>query len=309
MVLTLKQIQKIKDFYEQKYKILLIIPFLLLVLSLAQIGLQYSQTGDFVNKGVSLSGGSSITIAASLTESQIDELQLMLTEEYPSADISTRSLSSAGQTTAVVVESSLQDGEILEDLQESIAIFTGVDSTEFSVEITGSSLGESFFTQTMLALVVAFLLMGVVVFIYFRSPVPSLAVILAAASDIICTIAIFNLTGERLSTAGIAALLMLIGYSVDTDILVTTKLLKAKGVSVMDRVYRAMKTGLTMTGTTLVVISITILLVKSDTVKQIMLILFIGLVVDLLMTWIQNVGILRMYLEKKHKGKKTKNDL
>ena len=57
----------------------------------------------------------------------------------------------------------------------------------------------SFFIQTMMALLVAFLLMGIVVFIYFRSPIPSLAVILAAGSDIICTVAIFNLTGEKLS--------------------------------------------------------------------------------------------------------------
>jgi len=35
-------------------------------------------------------------------------------------------------------------------------------------------------------------------------------------------------------------------------------------------------------------------------VKQIMIILLIGLLVDLLMTWIQNVGILRLYLARKH---------
>ena len=281
--------KKIKEFYEKNYKLLLIIPFLLLLFSVIQIGFQYSQTGDFVNKGVSLKGGSTITIASSMTQSEIDSLQTSLSLDYPNAGLSVRSLSSAGKTTAVVVESSLQEGDELDSLLVSIETNTGMNSGDFSVEITGSSLGESFFKQTMLALVVAFLLMGLVVLIYFRTPVPSLAVILAAASDIICTIAIFNLTGEKLSTAGIAALLMLIGYSVDTDILVTTKLLKRQGKSIMHRVYDAMKTGLTMTGTTLVVITITVFLVESDTVKQIMLILFIGLIVDLIMTWIQNV--------------------
>jgi len=56
--------------------------------------------------------------------------------------------------------------------------------------------------------------------------VPSSCVILAAVSDIISTIAVTNLLGLKMSTAGIAALLMLIGYSVDTDILLTTKVLK-----------------------------------------------------------------------------------
>ncbi|MBT4445758.1 hypothetical protein HOA92_01625 [archaeon] len=295
--------KSIKEIYENKYKLLLIIPFLLLIFSVIQIGVQYQQTGDFVNKGVSLKGGSTVTIPTNMLESQSDALELALlnSADFANADISVRSLSAAGSTTAIVVESSLQEGDVLDSLLDEIEGQTTVDQDTFSVEITGSSLGESFFTQTMIALVVAFLLMGLVVLIYFRTPIPSFAVILAAASDIVCTLAIFNLTGQKLTTAGIAALLMLIGYSVDTDILVTTKLLKRHGASVMNRVYDAMKTGMTMTGTTLIVITITMFLVKSDTVKQIMLILFIGLAVDLIMTWIQNVGILRMYLEKKSK--------
>ena len=128
-----------------------------------------------------------------------------------------------------------------------------------------------------------------------------MAVILAALSDIVVTLAVFNLTGIKLSTAGIAAFLMLIGYSVDTDILLSTRVLKRKEGSVMDRVYNAMRTGLTMSATTLSAVLIALIFVQSEIVKQIMIILFIGLLVDLIMTWIQNVGILRLYLEKKRK--------
>ena len=77
--------------------------------------------------------------------------------------------------------------------------------------------------------------------------------------------------------------------------------LKRKEGSVMDRVYSAMKTGLTMSATTLSAVLIALIFVQSEIVKQIMIILFIGLLVDLVMTWIQNVGILRLYLEKKHR--------
>ena len=141
--------------------------------------------------------------------------------------------------------------------------------------------------------------MAIVVILYFRVWVPSLAVILAAFSDITVTLAIFNLTGIKLSTAGIAAFLMLIGYSVDTDVLLTTRLLKRADGSVMDRIYGAIKTGMTMTTTTLVAVLVALFLVQSEVIKQIMIILFIGLLVDMIMTWIQNVGILRLYLEKK----------
>ena len=69
----------------------------------------------------------------------------------------------------------------------------------------------------------------------------------------------------------------------------------------MERVYGAMKTGLTMSTTTLVAIAVALIFVQSEVVKQIMLILFIGLLVDIVMTYIQNVGILRLYLERKRK--------
>ena len=149
------------------------------------------------------------------------------------------------------------------------------------------------------ALLVAFLLMSIVVFIYFRTFIPSVAVIAAAFSDIVVTLAIFNLTGLKLSTAGVAAFLMLIGFSVDTDMVLSTRLLKRTEGTVMERIYGATKTGLTMIFTTLAAIITTLFFVQSEVIKQIMIVLLIGLLVDFIMTWIQNVGILRLYLEKR----------
>ena len=59
-----------------------------------------------------------------------------------------------------------------------------------------------------------------------------------------------NLTGVQLSLGTVAALLMLIGYSVDTDILLSMRVLKRKG-DVDEKIRGAMGTGLTMTGTTI----------------------------------------------------------
>ena len=289
---------KLTRFYEQKYKKLLIIPFLLLILAFVQIGVQYTMTGDFVNKGISLKGGSTITIEYDGSYSQ-GELESFLMQKFPKADILVRSFSSAGTVTNLAVDSDAQDDAEIEALIAAINEKTGLQKGQYSVEVMGSSLGSSFFKQTIIALLIAFLLMGIVVMIYFRTIAPSLAVILAAFSDIVVTLSIFNLTGIRLSTAGIAAFLMLIGYSVDTDILLSSRVLKRKEGTVMERIYGAMKTGLTMSATTLSAIFVAMLFVESDVVKQIMIILFIGLLVDLVMTWIQNVGILRLYLEKK----------
>jgi preprotein translocase subunit SecF len=141
--------------------------------------------------------------------------------------------------------------------------------------------------------------MGIVVFLYFRTFVPSIAVILAAFSDLIVTLAVINLMGIKLSTAGIAAFLMIIGYSVDTDILLTTRLVKRTHGTVMSRLMESMKTGMTMSATTIVVVTLALIFTQSETIRQIMTILLVGLMIDVINTWIQNAGIIRIYLERK----------
>ena len=287
---------KILEVYDKHYKKLLIIPFVILVLALGIIGYTYWNTGDFVNKGVSLKGGSTVTINQAV---DVLELESYLKEEFPKADIAVRSLMAGGKLVGIAIDTDAQESEEIHILTDALEERLGLEKEDYGVEVMGSSLGRSFFTQTIIALVIAFLLMGVVVFLYFRTMAPSLAVMLAAVSDIVVTLAIFNLTGMKLGTAGVAAFLMLIGYSVDTDVLLSTRVLKRKEGTVMERVLGAMKTGLTMSCTTLTAVVIALIFVKSEVIEQIMVILLIGLLVDLVMTWIQNVGILRIYLEKK----------
>ncbi|MFH1682898.1 MAG: protein translocase subunit SecF [Candidatus Woesearchaeota archaeon] len=290
--------KRILEVYDKHYKKLMIIPFALLILAFLVIGFTYYSTGDFVNKGVSLKGGATVTIYQPLNAL---DLENYLKEQFPQADISVRSLTSAGQVIAVAVDSDAQENQEIKALTTTIEAKLGLSNEDYDVEVMGSSLGNSFFKQTIYALLIAFLLMGIVVFITFRTFAPSLAVMLAAFSDIVVTLAIFNLTGMKLGTAGIAAFLMLIGYSVDTDMLLSTRVIKRTEGTLMERILGAVKTGMIMTCTTLVAVIVGLIFVKSEVIKQIMFILLIGLLVDMVMTWIQNVGLLRLYLEKKKK--------
>src|SRR3989344_6588254 len=289
---------KVKYWYEEKYKVLMILPFLLVILALAQISVQYYSTGDFVHRGVTLKGGSTITITKDVALGA-EGLETFLQSKFPTEDISVRTITSAGMVVGLAVDSDVQEKVDIDFLIKIIKQQTLITDKDYNVEVIGSSLGANFFKQTIFALLVSFLLMGLVVILYFRIMIPSLAVILCAFSDIVVTVAVFNWTGMKLSTAGVAALLMLIGYSVDTDLLLTTRPMRRHEGLLMDRIYSSIKTGLTMTFTTLIVILIALFFVQSEVVKQIMYILLIGLMIDMPMTWIQNVGVLRLYLEKK----------
>jgi len=287
------------EIFEKKYKVLLLIPVIMLVLALVQIGTQSLITGDFLNKGVSLKGGITVTVPVG-AEMDILKLKSNLAGQFPGVDFSIRSLASAGQTIGVIIDADLKDITTMDKLLEAIESETDAKKNSFGVETIEPSLGKSFFRETFIAILIAFLFMGIVVFLYFRTFIPSMAVILAAFSDMVVTLAIINLLGIKLSTAGIAAFLMLIGYSVDTDILLSTRVLKREEGTVFERVVGAMKTGLTMNITTLAAITIALFIAQSEVLRQIMTIIFIGLLVDIINTWLQNAGILRWYMEKKH---------
>ena len=91
---------------------------------------------------------------------------------------------------------------------------------------------------------------------------------------------------------------MLIGYSVDTDILLTTRLLKRGQGEINHKIFEAFKTGLTMTLTAILAIGFALIFVHSfsSTLSQMFIILIIGLVFDILNTWLTNVSLLKWYL-------------
>jgi len=335
--------------YYTHYKKLLIIPFALLILAIIALGLHAARTGDVINRGVSLAGGVMVTVPSEAVEP--DNLVAEIQPSYPDTDLETRVLEEAGTQIAVTMSANLEDTseENVNRFLDAIEQATGVAQEEYSVETIGSTLGTSFFQQTVKALFIAFLFMGFVVFLYFgegarvkalaglatlvagfmmystvlaldlvalaigiglivlyaRKSVPSVAVILAAFSDIVITLAVTTVAGIEISTAGIAAFLMLIGYSVDTDILLSTRVLKRTKGTVYTRLVGAVKTGLTMNFTTLAAITVALLVAQSAVITQIMTILLIGLIVDMINTWFQNAGILRWYLEKKHERERA----
>lgn len=332
------------NIYKNHYKQLMIFSIILLILSMGVVAYKLITTGDFVDKGVSLKGGISVTIPIKSGMTNI-ELEEYLKDKAKYADISVRTLSEAGTQKGLLIEASDIDADTLINLIKEKIPNLGEN---YSIEQTGSSLGQSFFNQTLKAIYIAFIFMATVVFFYFGEntkskiiatilgiisviimfsshniymtlisvfisiiliyiyisySIPSFAIMLCAFSDIFFALAVINILGIKLSTGGVAALIMLVGYSVDSDILMSVRVLKKKEGTVLDRIYGSITTGLTMNIAAQITVIVTIIFSQSEVIKQIMIILWIGLIGDIIFTWIQNAGILRMYMEKKHHQK------
>ena len=189
----------------------------------------------------------------------------------------------------------------VESVQQALEEYLGYQLTieNSSVEFTGSLLSSSFYKQLRLAVIISFVLMALVVFLIFRTPIRSLSIIIAGLADILMTIVVIDLLGIRLSTAGIVALLMLIGYSVDADIMLTTRVVKDKEGTLNHRIWGAFKTGITMTLTAIVAAGVALIFTYSlsPVLSQMFTIILIGLCFDIFNCWITNASLLKWYAE------------
>jgi preprotein translocase subunit SecF len=267
------------------YKPLIIIPVVITILSLVLVAV------NGLPGSIDLDGGTTAVLQLEKPVSQ-SELENIIATGLGTTEVDVTSIT--GNQAQVEIAGNV-------DVVKLTKVLDGTATIE-SYRSVGALLSEEALTQVYYALAFAFLFMSITVFIIFRSVVPSLAVIAAAASDIIIAIGGMSLFGIPLSLASVGGLLMLIGYSVDTDILLTTRVLKEKKGTVTERAMKALGTGLTMTvaaiGAMVALYLVVVLFIPAaSTLADIAAVLIIGLVADLMTTWLMNLGILRWYLE------------
>jgi len=253
--------------------------------------------------------------------SKFDVVTLYLGDNAPSESVEKLSKRFPGQVSVsnvsnkrvLVIKSLNLNKEDMKEMLKTYFEFNDVDFTfekaNLKVGQMSSVLSKTFLANSIAAFIAAYILMSIVVFIAFRTFVPSAAVILAATCDIIFAAGCISLLGIEFQLVSVVALIMLIGYSVDTDILLTTRVLKSPKF-VDSTIDDTMKTGLTMTFAAIVVTIILFTVSNSTsppitTLSNLAIILFFGLVMDIFSTWFMNTGILKWYVEKpKKQGKK-----
>jgi preprotein translocase subunit SecF len=266
---------------------LMILPAVLLLLSLAYLG--WAFTSGNILLDVDLRGGTQVVLS-SAGEPNTAAIESAIASYHPNVR-SARSLQ--GWTIYVDVPTEVNTTGLLSALSAA-----GYNTEHASIQTVGPALGSSFLQQAEIALVAAFIFMAIAIFITFRMPAPCGYVVLSAFADITEAFAVSQFIGIPLSLATFAALLLLIGYSVDTDILLTARVLKSEG-DPRTLAKRAMKTGLTMIGSTAVALLALFVLSGSSVMTQIASVLLIGLVFDALNTWITNTGLLIWWVESK----------
>lgn len=272
----------------EKYspKQLVVIPLVLLIASLLLLSLNMVTTGMPVKPGIDFSGGTAVTLDTTETADQLRSAFA----GYPLTEVS------QGVNNGKFLKFGAMDDSQFRALAEQI----NTNYPDAKVDQIGESFGKTLQQQAVLALIFSFIGMALVIFIAFRTFVPAAAVVISAFADMAMTAAAMNIIGIPLTLGTTAALLMLIGYSVDSDILLTNRVLKRQG-KLIDKLKGAFDTGISMTSTTFAAIAAMLIISWIGSVEilmQISAVLLIGLAFDVMNTWLTNAAILKWYVQK-----------
>lgn len=270
------------------YKVLTAIPIILAILS----GILVLVNG--LPESIDVSGGVEISLMVP-KNTNID----LLKEELSGTEIKKAETQSG--TYIIIKLGKENDINTVRSTLKSFFNVNDLNELKYTEKQIGPSLSAKFWEEGIKAVGFAFLFMASVVYFVFRTPIPSAAVILAAASDLMIALGGMSLFNIPISTATIAALLMIIGYSVDTDIMLTTRVLKRRSGTLDERIKEAMRTGITMSLTTIVAMAtlylvVTFIVPAAGLLGNIAIVLLLGLIADLMTTWMTNAGILRYYV-------------
>jgi len=270
------------------YKLSIAIPIALIIMSILLIGFKG------LPKSIDITGGTEITIKVN------KDIDISPLKESLKGTAEVKKLKAA-EGYYIVIRCKNEDVDIVKQKIKEFFNVDSLDKLNYSEKTIGAMLSAKFFEEGLKAVGFAFLFMAIAVYLYFRNPVPSGTIILCALSDLIMVLGAMSLFNIELSSATIAALLMIIGYSVDSDILLTTRVLKRLTKSFDETIKEAMKTGLTMTLTTITAMLILLIVVKlfipvADILANIAEVLILALIADIINTWLLNAGILKYYI-------------
>jgi preprotein translocase subunit SecF len=160
------------------------------------------------------------------------------------------------------------------------------------------TLGQFFLSEMTGILVWSFVLIFIAVLFIFRNPVPAGTVVFGAVNDIIVSLGVMAVFGIPLGIASIGGLLMLVGYSIDTDMLSSVRILKRSDDTPEGRAYQTMKTGLTITLAAIITFAILLLasyLTFIPTYLEISGVVLAGLITDIVTTYCGNVPMTLWY--------------
>jgi len=270
----------------KKYMMQAIVPITIFILCLMYLYVQPSG----LNLDIDFKGGTELVIAS---QQPFDTAKMEASmKQYDATVRVAKSLTS--YSTMVNFDAKINPTDVVKTLHQD-----GFAFEKYSVQSMSPVLSASFLNQAIWVLAISFIFMFIVILFIFKSPLIGIYIAICPAMTIIETLAVTQALGFRLSLAGFAALIMIVGYSADDDVIIAQRALKRTDISMDERFRASFKTNMTMHFATMVALLGLFLLSISAVITTIAIYLIIGLCLDLTNTWMLNANLLRWHIDKK----------
>ena len=289
-----KEVDRLVDYYLKNYRKMVFIPIIFVIFFASFIGYYYHVHGEVVNEGISLAGGTNIIISTNQSVSPTLIASSLVTQlsQAVSVNVVRAPFSNAVTGYSITVGKNVNTTVLKTDLSNILKI--PINAKDSSINFVSATLAQNSIYSSLILLGIAFVLVAAVSLFYFRSAWQAFSNVVSIISDIINIVGVLDIMGFTFSTASIAGILMIMGYSADRNIILATNILKREEASMRYRLVRTIKTSLTMDAAALVTFIILFIGTTNSTLHEIAIILIIGVIFDDFTVWILN-GSTQLY--------------
>jgi SecD/SecF fusion protein len=176
-----------------------------------------------LNYGLEFKEGTRISIAFEKQPSLAEVRQTVADAGYTDAQIqetpNVSGSNEAGFQIQTLVLSTTEQDELKQALNDAFTIATSNGSEIFSLQTVGATFGRQVVSSSLKAVAIALLL--ILIYVTFRFQWKfAIGAIAAEIHDLLIVVGIYSLTGREVTTATIAAVLTILGYSLYDTVIV-----------------------------------------------------------------------------------------
>ncbi|MBE6476554.1 MAG: protein translocase subunit SecF [Propionibacteriaceae bacterium] len=176
-----------------------------------------------LNLGIEFTGGSVFTVPVSqVGDDTVSQVRSTVIDSGV-PDVSGAQVTTVGDNSIRVQTRSLSTEEVVQLRQALAGQEEGVTSDDVTYQLIGPSWGSQITVKAIQALVVFLVLVGVMIWIFFRNWRMSVSALLALAHDLIVTVGLYALIGFTFTPATLIGLLTILGYSLYDTVVVFDK--------------------------------------------------------------------------------------
>lgn len=228
-----KKDTKVVNFLSRK-KIWFAVSSLVIVVGLAGLGINKSQTGNILNYSMEFKGGTStnVTFTEDMSLERISSEVVPVVEDVTKdAEVQTQKV--AGTNEVIIKTRTLTVGE-REALNQAMVDSFGVEAEKITAESISGAVSKEMKQDAVVAVIIATICMLLYIWIRFKDIKFAGSAVLALVHDVLVVLTFYALLKWSVGSTFIACMLTIVGYSINATIVIFDRIrenLKLKGTS------------------------------------------------------------------------------